>query len=36
LQADIAAHVAWASTVSDALRRRVEQSLAFSFRIACA
>ena len=33
---DMCAVVVVPSTVSDALRRRIEQSLAFSFRIACA
>jgi hypothetical protein len=33
---DLYAIVAVPSTVSDALRRRIEQSLAFSFRVACA
>ena len=34
--ADVAAVVGFASALSDAVRKRIEQSLAFSFRIACA
>jgi len=34
--ADVSCVLAWTSALTDALRRRIEQSLAFSFRIACA
>jgi hypothetical protein len=36
INADICADIIFASAISDALRRRIEQSLAFSFRLACA